>query len=79
MSSSKSNLHSRYARHKFNLHSNVEFQTHRLEIDSNEVKAQDWDTAGQQRLLVLSTEGLLVLSLFMILAGEPLLIAPDAS
>jgi len=39
----------------------VEFQMHRLEIDSNEVKAQDWDTAGQQRLLVLSREGLLVL------------------
>lgn len=31
---------------------------------------------GSVLLLVLSTEGLLVLSLFMILAREPLLIAP---
>ncbi|CAN6552397.1 unnamed protein product [Malus baccata var. baccata] len=48
----KSNLLSRYSRNEFNAHSKatigVEFQTQIMQIDGKEVKAQIWDTAGQE-------------------------------
>ncbi|KAJ9547936.1 hypothetical protein OSB04_020479 [Centaurea solstitialis] len=48
----KSNLLSRFARDEFDLHSKatigVEFQTQVVDIDGKEIKAQVWDTAGQE-------------------------------
>ncbi|CAA3029664.1 ras-related RGP1-like, partial [Olea europaea subsp. europaea] len=48
----KSQLLARYARNEFSLDSKatigVEFQTRTLEIDHKTVKAQIWDTAGQE-------------------------------
>ncbi|WOL17945.1 ras-related protein RABA5c-like [Canna indica] len=55
----KSNLLSRYARNEFNLHSKatigVEFQTQSMDIDGKEVKAQIWDTAGQDRFRAVTS------------------------
>ncbi|RWW86848.1 hypothetical protein BHE74_00004354 [Ensete ventricosum] len=55
----KSNLLSRYARNEFNLHSKatigVEFLTQTVDIDGKEVKAQIWDTAGQDRFRAVTS------------------------
>ena len=52
----KSKLLSRFARDEFDLHSKatigVEFQTQSVDIDGKEVKAQIWDTAGQEQFRV---------------------------
>ncbi|KAK9083671.1 hypothetical protein Scep_030142 [Stephania cephalantha] len=63
----KSYFLSRYARNEFYLHSKatigVEFQTQSMKIDGNEVKAQIWDTTGQDRfraVILCITEVLLV-------------------
>ncbi|KAL9553869.1 Ras-related protein ric2 [Mucor bainieri] len=49
----KSNLLSRFTSNEFNLESKstigVEFATKNLEIDAHTVKAQIWDTSGQER------------------------------
>ncbi|EIE76545.1 hypothetical protein G6F57_007318 [Rhizopus arrhizus] len=49
----KSNLLSRFTTNEFNLESKstigVEFATKNLEIDNHTVKAQIWDTSGQER------------------------------
>ncbi|KAI8982020.1 ras family-domain-containing protein [Mycotypha africana] len=49
----KSNLLSRFTSNEFNLESKstigVEFATKNLEIDNHTVKAQIWDTSGQER------------------------------
>ncbi|KAK8985622.1 hypothetical protein V6N11_068870 [Hibiscus sabdariffa] len=48
----KSNLLSRFARNEFNLESKstigVEFATRSIRVDDKVVKAQIWDTAGQE-------------------------------
>ncbi|CAI0461952.1 unnamed protein product, partial [Linum tenue] len=48
----KSNLLSRFARNEFDANSKatigVEFQTQLADIDGKEIKAQIWDTAGQE-------------------------------
>ncbi|KAL1190724.1 Ras-related protein RABA5d [Cardamine amara subsp. amara] len=55
----KSNLLSRYARNEFNAHSKatigVEFQTQSMEIEGKEVKAQIWDTVGQERFRAVTS------------------------
>ena len=52
----KSQLLARFARNEFNLDSKatigVEFQTRTLNIDKRTVKAQIWDTARQERLVI---------------------------
>ncbi|KAK4778825.1 hypothetical protein SAY86_006353 [Trapa natans] len=54
----KSNLLSRFARDEFDLNAKVtigvEFQTQGVEIDGKEVKAQIWDTVGQERFYDIS-------------------------
>uniref|UniRef100_A0A9I9DIB2 Ras-related protein Rab11D n=1 Tax=Cucumis melo TaxID=3656 RepID=A0A9I9DIB2_CUCME len=54
----KSNLLSRFTRNQFNLESKstigVEFATKSLEIDGKVIKAQIWDTAGQESSMVLA-------------------------
>ena len=48
----KSNLLSRFTRNEFNLDSKstigVEFATRSIQVDSKTIKAQIWDTAGQE-------------------------------
>ena len=55
----KSKLLSRFARDEFDLHSKatigVEFQTQSVDIDGKEVKAQIWDTAGQEQFRVVTS------------------------
>lgn len=55
----KSNLLSRYARNEFNAHSKatigVEFQTQSMEIEGKEVRAQIWDTVGQERFRAVTS------------------------
>ncbi|KAG6513516.1 ras-related protein RABA5c-like [Zingiber officinale] len=55
----KSNLLSRYARNEFDPHSKatigVEFQTQSMAIEGKEVKAQIWDTAGQDRFRAVTS------------------------
>ena len=55
----KSKLLSRFARDKFDLHSEatngVEFQTQSVDIDGKEVKAQIWDTVGQERFRAVTS------------------------
>ena len=49
----KSNLLSRFTRNEFSLESKstigVEFATRTLEVEGKTVKAQIWDTAGQEK------------------------------
>lgn len=55
----KSNLLSRYARNEFNAHSKatigVEFQTQSMEIEGKEVRAQIWNTVGQERFRAVTS------------------------
>lgn len=55
----KSNLLSRYTRNEFDPHSKatigVEFQTQSMVIEGKEVKAQIWDTAGQDRFRAVTS------------------------
>ncbi|KAK9169354.1 hypothetical protein Syun_001494 [Stephania yunnanensis] len=71
----KSYFLSRYARNEFYLHSKatigVEFQTQSMEIDGKEVKAQIWDTAGQDRfraVILCTTKISLLIFVFPLLA-----------
>ena len=54
----KSNLLARFARDEFYPNSKstigVEFQTQKLDINGKEVKAQIWDTAGQEKYHALN-------------------------
>ncbi|GAU32233.1 hypothetical protein TSUD_53600 [Trifolium subterraneum] len=51
----KSNLLSRFTKNEFNLESKstigVEFATRTLNVDSKVIKAQIWDTAGQESIV----------------------------
>ncbi|CAI0541379.1 unnamed protein product [Linum tenue] len=55
----KSNLLSRFARNEFDANSKatigVEFQTQLLDIDGKEIKAQIWDTVGQERFRAVTS------------------------
>ncbi|KAG6422980.1 hypothetical protein SASPL_113363 [Salvia splendens] len=55
----KSNLLSLYARNEFSLHTKatirVEFQTKTRDIDGKEVKAQIWETAGQEKFRAVTS------------------------
>lgn len=55
----KSNLLSRYTRNEFNLESKstigVEFATRSIQIDGKTIKAQIWDTAGQDRYRAITS------------------------
>ncbi|KAL2500444.1 ras-related protein RABA1f-like [Forsythia ovata] len=52
----KSNLLSRFVRNEFNLESKstigMEFATRSVSVEDKIVKAQIWDTAGQEQLLI---------------------------
>ena len=56
---SKSNLLSRYTRNEFNVESKstigVEFATRSVTIDGKTIKAQIWDTAGQDRYRAITS------------------------
>ncbi|KAH7825119.1 Rab11a [Monocercomonoides exilis] len=55
----KSNLLSRYTRNEFNLESKstigVEFATRSIQIEGKTIKAQIWDTAGQDRYRAITS------------------------
>lgn len=59
LSTSRSNLLSRFTRNEFNLESKstigVEFATKNIECDNNVIKAQIWDTAGQERYRAITS------------------------
>ncbi|MQM20013.1 hypothetical protein Taro_053026 [Colocasia esculenta] len=60
----KSNLLSRFTRNEFNLESKstigVEFATRSLSVDGKIIKAQIWDTAGQESLSLECVSGVVV-------------------
>ncbi|KVH88669.1 ras-related protein RABA5a-like [Cynara cardunculus var. scolymus] len=55
----KSNLLARFARNEFYPNSRstigIEFQTHKIQINGKEVKAQVWDTADQERFRAVTS------------------------
>lgn len=76
----KSNLLSRFTRNEFSLESKstigVEFATRSLNVDGKVIKAQIWDTAGQEGIapsLVPTIEVLWALFLYTTLPATPLL------
>ncbi|XP_042007479.1 ras-related protein RIC2-like [Salvia splendens] len=61
----KSNLLSRFTRNEFSLESKstigVEFATRSLTVDGKVIKAQIWDTAGQESCIVRELLNLVIL------------------
>ena len=55
----KSNLLSRFSRNEFNLESEstigVEFATRTIQVDGKTIKAQIWDTAGQEKYRAITS------------------------